>query len=63
MSRRMMFVVALSALAGLAVAFMIGGDKRVPRPAGTATAPAPSDNPANDLEKALRKAMEGGNTR
>jgi hypothetical protein len=60
MSRRMLFVVAVSAVAGLAIALLLGEDRRPTRPAGVAAPDAaPSDNPAEDMAKALRKAIEG----
>lgn len=65
MSRRMIFVIAVSAVAGLCVAFMLGEDRRSPRPVGATAAPSdvPSDNPADDMAKALRKAIEGAKAR
>ena len=65
MSRRMIFVVAISAVAGLCVAFMLGEDRRSPGPAGASPSPEdiPSDNPADDMAKALRKAIEGAKAR
>jgi len=60
MSRRMLFVVGISAVAGLCVALMLSEDRRPPRPAGIAAPDTvPSDSPANDMAKALRKAIEG----
>ena len=61
MSRRMMFVFAVSALAGLGIAFMLG-ERNATEPAGAAQNPSvdPEANPADDMAKAIRKAIEGG---
>ena len=61
MSRRMMFVLAVSALAGLGIAFMLG-ERHAAEPVGAAQTPAgdPAANPADDMAKAIRKAIEGG---
>jgi hypothetical protein len=57
MSRRMMVVVALSAVSGLLVAMMLGEEAPGPRTAPVANAP-PLDA-SNAMADALRKAIEG----
>ena len=60
MSRRMIFVLAISAIAGLCVALMLG-ERRTLRPKADVAAHSEQadGNPADEMAKAIRKAIEG----
>ena len=60
----MIVVIAVSAVAGLGLAFLLG--ERSDRPLRGAVSSAVEqqpDNPAGEMERALRKALEGGGDR
>jgi hypothetical protein len=60
MTRRMSIVIAVSALAGLIVAVMLGEEAPTPH-TRTSTAP-PALDATDAMAKALRKAIEGGDS-